>query len=376
MDNKIIRSIDELPEALRLSLSDEEKNFIAALEKKRMLPFGVSSYYAALAGTDRNDPLRRLCIPDPREAKRTPAELDDPLGEAVHRQGPRFVHQYHDRILLLANGTCAGYCRHCFRRVWTGALYGFIGDEDLEKLLAYLQEHPEVREILISGGDPLMASDAKLEKLFRALRPRFQRGIDSDNKPVLTNDNIRPDILLRIGSRMPVVQPERVTPQLIKLFTNFQPLRLIVHINHPRELAPEVKATLYSLVSSGVPVHSQTVLLSGINDNEFCLAELFRDLLNLGVTPYYLFQGDLAPGTGHFRVPLLQGLALYRKLGTLISGLALPKYAVDLPGGGGKILLHEGVIQDRQNDTAGNEFFLLKDAYGRLWKYPDEAGMA
>lgn len=350
----LITRVQDLPPALAASVGPLERAYIASLAENGGLPFAVTPHYASLAGTGAGDPIRRQCIPDPREGLRTAAELDDPLGEACHRRGPRFVHQYRDRILLLAVGTCAGYCRHCFRRVWTGEAHGFIGSEELDAVAAYLQQHPEVREVLISGGDPLMASDERLERLFAALRAA------------------RPGILLRLGSRIPIVHPARLGTPLAALLREYRPLRLVVHVNHPRELAPEARAALGAVMDAGVPVHTQTVLLRGVNDSAELLADLFRDILDLGATPYYLFQGDLAPGTSHLRVPLTEGLALYRRLGTLISGLGLPAYAVDLPGGGGKIALHDGVIAGRELDEAGNPYHLLRGRDGRLWRYPAE----
>lgn len=350
----LITQVEDLPPALAASVGPQERAYIASLAENGGLPFAVTPHYASLAGTEADDPIRRQCIPDPREGLRTAAELDDPLGEACHRRGPRFVHQYSDRILLLAVGTCAGYCRHCFRRVWTGEAHGFIGPQELDAVSEYLRRHPEVREVLISGGDPLVASNERLERLFAVLRVT------------------RPGILLRLGSRIPIVHPERLDEPLTALLREYRPLRLVVHVNHPRELAPEVRSALGALIDAGLQLHTQTVLLRGINDCAELLAELFRNILDLGATPYYLFQGDLAPGTSHLRVPLTEGLALYRRLGTLISGLGLPAYVVDLPGGGGKIALHDGVIVGRELDDAGNPYHLLQGRDGRLWRYPEE----
>jgi len=373
---KLLSRIQDLPPALAASVTPEEYAFVETLQSKGILPFAVTSYYAELAHKEiqtslvanqtsgalnptsgaqpHSNVLRRQFFPSPDEARILPYELEDPLGESHFRITPRLVHQYHDRVLLLANGTCAGYCRHCFRRSWTSTLQGFITEEELAPIQAYLSSHPEVREVLVSGGDPLMGSNAKLDWLFHALR------------------SARPGILLRIGSRMPVMAPERITEDLIKLFRNYRPLRLVLHINHSAELAPEVRSAIQLLVDAGIPVHTQTVLLRGVNDSATVLAELFRELLDLGATPYYLFQGDLAPGTSHFRVNLEQALEIYLELTRLISGLGLPAFAVDLPGGGGKVHLHSGCIEGEEQDAAGQVWYLLRSRDNTLWRYPKE----
>jgi lysine 2,3-aminomutase len=319
-----------------------------------------------LAGPERDDPIRRQFFPDPREALPDPFALDDPLGEERHRAFiqqnapavPRLVHQYRDRVLLLAGGACAGYCRHCFRRVWLSAALAFISTGELEPVLAYLAVHPEIREALVSGGDPLTADNDRLAELFRALR------------------KTHPEILLRVCTRVPITNPARLDDETIALFQRFRPLRLAVQINHPRELPSLSCERLAACVAAGLPVLVQTVLLRGVNDDPAVLAELVRDCVDLGLTPYYLFQLDLAPGTAHFRVPLKQGLAIYRELAPRIgggsgglAGQQLPVYAVDLPGGGGKIRLDENAIAGEKMTTAG-PVYLLRDSQGKLWEYP------
>ena len=377
MPLKLITTTENLPAALAASISPEEKKYIDEL-KNRGMPFGVMPHFASLAGPEKDDPIRRQFIPDPREALPDPFSLDDPLGECHYRAAPRLVHQYRDRALLLTTSACAGYCRYCFRRVWMGGKMGNgewgrgiaalgIGEVesgereeafekqdvgDLQRVYDYLRGHAEIREILLSGGDPLTLSNAKLCELFQGLRAA------------------RPGILIRVGTRVPITDPLRLDSETIAILNKFRPLRLSVHINHPRELSGGGDA-LDACVSAGIPVHVQTVLLRGINDTAELLAGLFRDCLDLGLTPYYLFQLDLAPGTAHFRVPLTQGLAIYRQLAARISGLGLPAYALDLPGGGGKIRLHENVICGERVTDAGR-IYVLKDASGREWGYPAE----
>ena len=351
---ELITQVQSLPPVLRESLSEAELSFIATLESKGLLPFAVTPFYAALAGSGADDPIRKQCIPDPREAERKSYELDDPLGESHYAVSPRFVHQYRDRALLLSNGTCAGYCRHCFRRSWTGAVPGFIRDAELDSACSYLAAQPELREILVSGGDPLVAANSRLEALFARLR------------------SASPDILLRICTRLPIVHPARIDAALVALLRRFRPLRMIVHINHPRELSSEARAALSSCVDAGIPVHTQTVLLKGINDDARVLTELFREITTLGASPYYLFQGDLAQGTSHLRVNLEEALSLYSRLRQLVSGLCLPMFAVDLPGGGGKLALHPACIAGKTVYADGSPAYLLRDADGKLWKYPVE----
>ncbi|MDR0569359.1 MAG: KamA family radical SAM protein [Spirochaetaceae bacterium] len=347
----MITGVEGLPSLLKSSVTPEETAYLEILRGRGRFPFGVTPHFASLAGSDRADPIRRQFFPDPREELADPFALADPLGEALYRAAPRLVHQYRDRALLLAGGTCKGYCRHCFRRLWIADTQDFIGSETLTPILAYLKGRTEIREILISGGDPLTAEDERLERLFRELRA------------------VRPGVLLRLCTRAPITDPDRISPDFIRLLQAFRPARIAVHINHPRELAESARKRLAECAQAGIPVHVQTVLLRGVNDDPETLALLFRECLDLGLSPYYLFQLDLAPGTAHFRVPLKQGLDLYRDLQSRISGLGLPAYAVDLPGGGGKLRLYDGVIAGLQETPRGT-VYMLKGPGEKLWAYP------
>jgi len=342
----MITSTDNLPPALAASVSPEERQCITA-----GLPFAVTPHFASLARPERDDPIRRQFMPDPREALPDPFALDDPLGEHRYHVAPRLVHQYRDRALLLTASACAGYCRYCFRRMWLSSLPAPAAAQELKPALAYIAAHPEIREVLVSGGDPLTMDNASLGELFGLLR------------------KARPALMLRVCTRVPITEPLRLDAETIALFAAFRPLRLAAHINHPRELSAPSRAALAACVSAGIPVHTQTVLMRGINDDPALLAQLFSECLDLGLSPYYLFQMDLAPGTAHFRVPLKQGLAIYRELGELISGMGLPSYAVDLPGGGGKIRLHDNIIAGEKETPAGTAY-ILKDRNGKEWLYP------
>ncbi|GHT83098.1 KamA family radical SAM protein [Spirochaetia bacterium] len=352
------KAIADLPPALAASVNAEEAAFIERIAARGGLPFAVTAHFASLAGPARDDPIRRQFMPDPREAQRDPFALRDPLGEACYRVVPRLIHQYRDRALLKTTAHCGGFCRFCFRREWVAAAKAeeepFISAGELEPVLCYVAGHPEIRELLLSGGDPLTASDERLEWLFQKVRA------------------VRP-LSLRICTRLPITAPNRITPELVGLLKRFRPLRMAVHINHPRELSPESRRALGAALEAGIPILVQTVLLKGINDTAATLGALFRECRDLGLIPYYLFQLDLAPGTAHFRVPLKQGLSLYRELLETLPGTLVPAYAVDLPGGGGKIRLSEARIAGEEERSWGR-VYLLKDKNGKLWPYPATGG--
>ncbi|MDR2897352.1 MAG: KamA family radical SAM protein [Spirochaetaceae bacterium] len=295
--------------------------------------------------------LRIQLLPSAKEAEVSPHELNDPLGEHRHRITSRLVHQYKNRCLLLATGSCICYCRHCFRRVYTAREEGFISSDELAYVCAYLSSHPEIQEILVSGGDPLTASDEKLASLLMDIR------------------RASPDIIIRLCTRAPLFLPSRFTSELLEILRSCRPLWIIPHINHSAELAPETEEALCRIRDSGIPMQSQTVLLRGVNDSVSALAGLFNRLTALGVKPGYLFQGDMAPGTSHLRVPLRTGLALYRQLRGELSGLSTPVYAVDLPDGGGKFNLLE-IETSFVRETPEGWFFKRDD--GREWFYPAE----
>jgi lysine 2,3-aminomutase len=355
----LISRPEELPPALAASLSAGERALIAELPGRGLLPFGLSPHIASLAGPGRGDPVRGQFIPDPRELLPDPFALEDPLGEALYRRAPRLIHQYQDRALLLAGGGCGAYCRHCFRRVRQGGAQSFITGEELAPALAYLRGHPEIGELLISGGDPLTAGDGALDRLFADIR------------------EARPGLALRLCTRIPLTDPPRLGEGLRDLLRSYAfpqgkgppLLRAAIQVNHPRELSPPALGALSPWVEAGIPVLVQTVLLRGINDRAETLGELFRGCRALGLKPYYLFQLDLAPGIAHFRVPLREGLALYRELSAALPPPALPAYAADLPGGGGKIALREEALAGEGEDHRGR-FLLLRARDGKLWPYP------
>ena len=315
------------------------------------LPQGVSRFYAGLAESEdpERDPIAAQYVPRAAESRVLPWESADPLDERRFQVAPRLVHRYRDRVLLLANDRCAVYCRHCFRRHFTGHGGGRIRDSELDEVCRYVAAHPEVREVLVSGGDPLMLSDAELAQI-------LDRLLDT-----------RPELILRVCTRVPVVLPSRVTDALADLLGRRGTVWVVTHANHPRELTPELTEAVRRLLARGVPVVNQAVLLRGINDSVDTLEALFSGLLRARIKPYYLFQGDLASGTSHFRVPIERGLELMRELRGRLSGLAMPVYAVDLPGGGGKVPIESSLIRFEADAC------VLRAADGAELRYPREA---
>jgi lysine 2,3-aminomutase len=271
---------------------------------------------------DPGDPIRRQFFPRVQELEAHPEDLADPLGEEGVRKAPGLLHRYPDRALVLVTGRCAAYCRHCFRRGFTGrGRLRAPGPRALERAAGYLAEHREVRELILSGGDPLMLPDERL----LALLARFRR--------------FRPELAFRIHTRLPVVLPERVTPELIELLSGYHPLRVVLQVNHPRELTEDLLQAVGRFTRAGIPVLNQSVLLKGVNDDPAVLSGLFRDLAAAGIRPYYLFHPDLAAGTAHLRPSLAEGLRLFEQTSRLCPAEQLPRYVRDRPGGGGKVEL-------------------------------------
>ncbi len=294
-------------------------------------------------------PLRLQAIPTEAELLPLPHELADPLGEAGHSPLPRLVYRYADRALLLVTDQCALHCRHCFRSRFTGGGRGAISRDELHEVAEYLARRPEISELILSGGDALLLPDAKLDEILR-----------------LTG-RVRANLTFRVATRAPIVLPSRITAPLVRMLRSQAPLWVVTQVNHPDELDEASGEALDRLVDGGVPVVNQTVLLSGVNDDAATLATLFRSLVARRVKPYYLFQGDLAPGTSRFRVNLERAIEIAAELRRRLSGLAMPVLAVDIPGGGGKVRL-EGSAYDGE-DANGYRLIGLD---GRVYHYPKE----
>ena len=289
-------------------------------------PLAVPPAFAALIDPGAaDDPIARQILPDEAELTLAASERADPIGDAAHAPLPGIVHRYPDRVLLTPSFACAVYCRFCFRRERVGGAEA-LGPEALAAALAYIGERPEIREVILTGGDPLMLAPRRLGEIVAAL----------DAMPQLE--------VIRIHSRVPVVAPERLTSDLLAALTSETALFLAVHANHPREFSPAARAALRRLSAAGVALLGQSVLLAGVNDDEATLAALMRAFLANRVKPYYLHQLDAAPGTARFRVPIERGQALMRSLLGRVSGLALPAYVLDIPGGYGKSPVGPGYL--------------------------------
>ncbi|HEV2560992.1 MAG TPA: KamA family radical SAM protein [Rhizomicrobium sp.] len=345
-----IRSLDELKRIFQLS-EDERQ---AVERHDGPLPVGITPYYASLMGLDDpSEPLRRTHIMTGDEYVRLPGEADDPLGEDHDTVVPGLVHRYPDRVLFLTTGTCSTYCRYCTRaRVVgnPGGEYQFSTSQ-WEKALGYLEAHTEVRDVLLSGGDPLSIGDDKLDWLLTRLRA------------------IKHIEFLRIGTKIPVVLPQRITKNFVKMLKKHHPLWMSIHFTHPTELTAEVTESTARLADAGIPLGSQTVLLKGINDDAAVMKPLMQGLLKRRVKPYYLYQCDPIRGSGHFRTSVDKGLEIIKALRGHTTGYATPMFCIDAPGGGGKIQLAPDPIVGRDGPD-----LLLRNFEGKVYRYPDPDG--
>ena len=288
-------------------------------------PLCVTPYYLSLAARpSASDPIIRQILPDPKELKDSDKNDPDPLGEQYDSPLPGFIHRYPDRAVYCVTSDCAVHCRHCMRKRFWGA-EGEVSPrytpEKFDAVCAYIRAHTELREILLSGGDPLLLPDEQVAHILASLQA------------IPTID------FVRIGTRLPVVMPQRFTRDFCELLGAYPPVWLATHFNHPQELTPAATLACENLLRAGIPVVNQTVLMKGINDDPATLEALFRGLLRMRVKPYYLFHGDPVAGTEHFRTGLPRGLEIMNALSGRISGLAEPAFAIDLPKGGGKIRL-------------------------------------
>jgi lysine 2,3-aminomutase len=302
-----------------LALCDAERRGLEALGEGGF-PVAITPYYMSLIDpTDPACPIRRQVVPRIEELSRVPGDLVDPLGEAVHEAAPNLIQRYPDRALLFATDRCAVYCRFCTRSRLVGAGGGARSLERLAPALEYLRSHPEISDVIISGGDPLVMSTDRLVRLVAAVR------------------QIESVQTIRLATRVPVVLPQRITDELLSALRPHHPLWVMTHFNHPKELTAEAAQALNRLADAGFPVMNHSVLLRGVNDDAEVLARLFRGLVRLRARPYYLLQADPVQGTGHLRTPLAVGVEIMRQLQGRLSGIALPKLIVDTPGGLGKV---------------------------------------
>ncbi len=327
------------------NLSVAERDGLARL---RGLPMAVTPFYAALLDPDDpDDALRRTLFPVSDESVAGPGEADDPLGEDASSPVEGLVHRYPDRVLFLVSDHCAVYCRYCTRARVVGSGEMSPDVKRWESAFAYLAEHREVRDVLLSGGDPLTLSDAKLDYLLGRLK-----ALDIE--------------FVRIGTKVPACLPQRITPELLAVLKKHSPVWLSLHFTHPAELVPEVAAACNALADNGIPLGSQTVLLAGVNDDVETQRRLNHGLLRMRVRPYYLYQCDPITGSAHFRTSVDKGLEVISGLRGHTTGYSVPQYVIDAPGGGGKIPILPQSVVGRDGEEV-----LLRNYAGRIFRYYD-----
>ncbi len=335
-----------------LVLTEDERNGVILSGTK--LAMAITPHFFNLIDRDNPEcPIRKQVIPRVEETWTSPYEMADPCGEDSHMPVPGLVHRYPDRVLFLVTDRCASYCRYCTRsRVVSGAGEQEL-ETDFEAAFQYLEKHTEIRDVLLSGGDPLLFSDSKLEKILSRLRdiPHLE--------------------FLRIGSRVPIFLPQRITPQLCAMLQKYHPLFMSVHVNHPRELTLEVKEALERLANHGIPLGNQSVLLRGVNDNLDTMKTLVHKLLMCRVRPYYLYQLDLIQGSSHLEVPVEEGIALIEGLRGHTTGYAVPQYVIDAPGGGGKVPINPDYVLQRTGDRT-----LIRNFEGKTFEYPEPSAVS
>ena len=339
-----IHSKDELSQIIKLT-PEEEKGIDKA---KGRLSMAITPYWSTLMDPeDPNCPIRRQAVPVSSEFIVSPHEMTDPCAEDRDSPAPHLVHRYPDRVLLLATDHCAMYCRHCTRRRLVGE-----HEEDnngatrFDAAIEYIKNNKKVRDILISGGDPLTMEDDVLENLIQRIR------------------SISHVEFLRIGTRVPVTLPQRITEQLVNMLKKYSPIWMSIHFNHPKEITKRCKNACDMLAEAGIPLGSQTVLLKGINDRPFIMKKLVHELLQIRVRPYYIYQCDPVRGTQHFRTPVATGINIIEKLRGHTSGYAVPTYVIDGPGGGGKIPIGPNYILSQAKGK-----YVLRNYKGKIYTY-------
>jgi len=340
-----VSSLEDLEKRMTLTPSEREGVQVSV----RKLSLGITPHFFSLI--DKNDPhcpIRRQVIPTADESVVDPAEMTDPVGEDSNSPVPGLVHRYPDRVLLLITDRCAAYCRYCTRSRLVSGASGYDFHPKLELALAYLREHREVRDVLLSGGDPLLLSDEKLDSILASLRaiPHLE--------------------FLRIGSRIPIFLPQRITPDLCAALRKHHPLWMSVHANHPREITAEAREGLARLADAGIPLGNQSVLLAGVNDRVEVMKELAHKLLLCRVRPYYLYQCDLIQGSRHLRAPVGKGLEIIEGLRGFTTGYGVPQFVVDAPGGGGKTPINPDYVIYKDDER-----IVFRNYQGKVFEYPE-----
>jgi lysine 2,3-aminomutase len=332
-----------------IRLSENEKNSFHF--QNSTLPLAITPYYASLIDPDNPEqPIRRSMVPVANELLVSPGESPDPLGEESHSPVPGLIHRYPDRVLFLVTDYCSNYCRYCTRSRMVGKRKS-SGKKQWQKAIDYIAATPAVRDVLLSGGDPLTLPDEQIDWLLSRLRciPHVE--------------------MIRIGTKAPIVLPQRITPELVEMLKKYHPLWMSIHCTHPDELTTEVHEACTRLADAGIPLGSQTVLLAGINDSVEIMRRLMHGLVKIRIKPYYLYQCDPILGSSHFRTPVSKGLEIYKGLRGHTTGYAVPNYVIDAPGGGGKIPLIPETVAGRD----GNDL-LIRNYEGNIYRYPDVIG--
>ena len=340
-----VQKLEQIEQCIQLS---QEERAGIMLTGTKLASAVTPHFFNLIEANNPGCPIRRQIIPQVAETFEDDTELSDPCGEDSHMPVPGLVHRYPDRVLLLVTDRCASYCRYCTRsRVVSG-----VGEQHLETKLEaafeYLENSPQVRDVLLSGGDPLLLSDNRLKRILSRLR------------------SIRHIQFVRIGSRIPIFLPQRITPELCDILKQFHPLFISIHANHPRELTTEVRDGLGRLADAGIPLGNQSVLLKGVNDSVEIQRALVHKLLLCRVKPYYLYQCDLIKGSAHLRTPIHRGLEIIEGLRGHTTGYAIPQFVIDAPGGGGKIPLNPDYVV-----SSDEERTLLRNYEGKEFLYPE-----
>jgi lysine 2,3-aminomutase len=341
-----ITTLEQL-ERLMPTLTPEEH--AGTLLANTKLALAITPYFFNLIDpADENCPIRRQVIPRIEETNTAPWEMSDPCGEDEHSPVPGLVHRYPDRVLFLVTDRCASYCRYCTRSRLVSNASGYDFHPEFEKQIEYIRKTPAIRDVLLSGGDPLLLSDDKLDYLLGRLReiPHVE--------------------FLRIGSRIPIFLPQRITPALCAMLRKYHPLFLSIHSNHPRELTTEVREALGRLADAGIPLGNQSVLLKHVNDDVTVMRALVQKLLMCRVKPYYLYQCDLITGSAHLRASVRKGLEIMEGLRGHTSGYAVPQYVIDAPGGGGKVPVNPEYVLSRNADRV-----VIRNFEGKIFEYPE-----
>ena len=339
-----ITTAKQLEKVLPLS-EDEKRDISDCLKTFRM---AITPYYASLI--DPNDPMcpiRMQSVPSVLEKRVLPGEMADPLNEEGDSPVRNIVHRYPDRVLFIVTHQCSMYCRHCTRRRTVGEEDRCITKAEIEEAVSYIERTPQIRDVLISGGDPLTMSDDILEDIIARVR------------------RIKHVEIIRIGTRIPVVMPMRITPELTSMLRKYHPLWINTHFNHPREITPEAQKACADIVDAGIPLGNQSVLLRGVNDNVETMKELLLKLVEARVRPYYLYQCDMSRGIGHFRTRVETGIDIMRSLTGTISGYAVPRFVIDAPCGGGKIPINPEYVISMDNHEV-----VMRNYEGKIYRYP------